>query len=241
MKKRHRIFFVLILTFLPALVQCQIELEEQRNSYRVSLFYGNSLQTFFDGYSRIQLNRTRTFLNEGWSKPSGFNPARQIEVGVFLKNAQSINFGINSVAAYYPEKCYQCGDKGDVLDREWTIFDVYYDRKLLVRKGLDFGVLCGLTHRRGTENEISYYGWFDVLILWQDMKDYGVIFGISVNQNLFKDRAVVRFTLKHNEYLYRYSTGKGSPYSWDNGSSRRMMSAAVNLGFRFGKVKNKKY
>ena len=218
----------------------QIEKTRTTHKFRLSFYAGSSLQTFYDRYSKIQWNRTTSFIRDGWSQPSGFNLAKEVAFGYHINEVNSIFISANVNAANYLEECALCGEAGDVIYREWYLFGLYYEKRIFALGSISLNTLSGITHRRGGEVEITSYGWFDILTLGQEMSDFGGLVGLSINQYLFKKRVAIRFTIKHNEYLYRKSTGRGSRYSWDNGSSRRMTSAALNLGLRFWKVKNKK-
>lgn len=218
----------------------QLDKTATSHKYRVSVFAGLSLQTFYDGYSKIQWNRTTSMIKDGWSQPSGFNVAKEVVFGYKINEVNSVFISANVNAASYLEECALCGEAGDVIYREWYLFDLYYEKRIFALGSVSLNALSGITHRRGGKVEITSYGWFDVLTLGHDMSDFGGLVGLSLNQNLFKNRAVIRFIIKHNEYLYRRSTGIDSRYSWDNGSSRRMTSAALSLGLRFWKVNTKK-
>lgn len=101
--------------------------------------------------------------------------------------------------------------------------------------------IVGCSYRRGEEHEIAFYGVFDQLDHEVFLRDFGLVGGLSLHREVSNGRIRLAASLLYSEFVHRYDRGQFTNYSWDNGSTRRMLTAMFSIGYRLVDMKPVRY
>ena len=196
------------------------------SNYKFSISLGVTSQTYYDGTPIV-------WEGDNYSLPY---LGALASINVKINKLYSFEFTTSIIGNYYNGRCFQCQEVGEVSHRSLYFFAPKIKRNFFNDVKLNIDGVGGVQHRLGNESIVASYGKFDTHIESQFCIDLGLLIGVEVYRNILKSRIRLSACLTHTEYLYRYDRAGELPYSWDNGSTRRMTQVLFSIGYNFGQI-----